>query len=175
MSYKGTKAPTVVGNKFALGNNGGRPTKYNDDMPKKVEEYLSTCVDEEYIVDKGGGRTAIGTRVNLPTLAGAALYLGVDKETITEWTKIHKEFSVVINVLRQAQESVLVNKGLSGDYHPLIAKVLLTKHGYSDKQEIDHTTKGESIKEYPDTNLDRIADEVVKKLKAKKTKNEIRA
>ena len=46
-------------------------------------------------------------------------------------------FSNIFEKLMSEQEKVLVNKGLTGDYNSTIAKLILTKHGYSDKQDID--------------------------------------
>ena len=37
------------------------------------------------------------------------------------------------------QEKDLINKGLTGDFNSTITKLILTKHGYSDKQDIDHS------------------------------------
>ncbi|WP_415843310.1 terminase small subunit [Xenorhabdus thuongxuanensis] len=39
----------------------------------------------------------------------------------------------------------LINKGLTGDFNSTIAKMMLTKHGYSDKQEIDHRSPDGSM------------------------------
>jgi len=43
------------------------------------------------------------------------------------------------------QERKLICNGLMGDFNPAITKMMLTKHGYSDKMETDITTKGQSI------------------------------
>ena len=40
---------------------------------------------------------------------------------------------------------MLINGGLMGDFNASIAKVMMTKHGYSDKQEIDNTSSDGSM------------------------------
>jgi hypothetical protein len=44
-----------------------------------------------------------------------------------------------------AQASQPIQNGLVNNYNSTITKLMLTKHGYSDKQEIDHSSKGERI------------------------------
>lgn len=114
---------------------GGRPTLYSPEILTKTEEYINSC--EDYKDEKG-------KNVNLPTLEGLSYFLKVHKDTINEWRKVHEEFSVVIGDLLAKQARQLVNKGLSGDYNPTIAKVLLTKHGY--REGTDVTSDGKAIK-----------------------------
>lgn len=78
-------------------------------------------------------------KVKLPTIEGLAVYLGVHRDTIYEWSKLYPEFSDILEELRATQADRLMNNGLSGDYNSTIAKVLLTKHGYNDKQELQHS------------------------------------
>jgi DNA-binding transcriptional regulator YiaG len=131
-------------------NKGGRPTIYNEELLEKAREYLNASEDEEE--QQMIGLSAKGTelfknklRVNLPSIEGLSRFLGVSRETIYAWEKEKEEFSDIINNLRAKQAEALINKGLSGDYNSTIAKVLLTKHGYTDKIESDVTSKGESI------------------------------
>lgn len=132
---------------------GGRPTEYSKDILDKVQAYLKLCEDEieEYHKTRGDKSDSYDriVRVKLPSIEGLAFYLKINKDTIYDWCKIHKEFSDVIDDLRSMQADRLINSGLSGDYNPTIAKVLLTKHGYIDKQETDITTKGEKIESNP--------------------------
>lgn len=118
-----------------------RPTDYNKDIVKKVKQYLEDSVDDE--IQQTIGMSAKGTElfknkviVNIPTIEGLAVYLSVHRDTIYEWEKEYKEFSDILAKLRAKQATELINKGLSGDYNSTIAKVLLTKHGYRDSQEV---------------------------------------
>ena len=42
-----------VGNKYALGNNGGRPRIYNtpEELEKKIQDYFNHCDQEEESVN----------------------------------------------------------------------------------------------------------------------------
>jgi DNA-binding XRE family transcriptional regulator len=84
-------------------------------------------------------------KVNLPSVEGLALALGISRNTIYDWESEHPEFSDIINVLRAKQAVKLLNSGLSGEYNPFIAKALLSKHGYSEKQEISHEIKSKQV------------------------------
>lgn len=120
---------------------GGRPTEYDSSIVKDVLAYIESRQDTTDVL--GDNKPVVVQNVNLPTIEGLALFLGIHKDTIYEWEKIHKEFSDVITRVRNAQAERLINKGLSGAYNPQIAKVLLTKHGYVDKQEVDNTLHGD--------------------------------
>lgn len=118
----------------------GRPTKYGPDILKKTEEYLSICKDGyERVLQSEKKRSVMYThkfRVKLPTIGGLARYLHIRRETIWDWAKKIPEFSNVIGELMAEQEDRLINNGISGDYNPTIAKVLLTKHGYREGHEM---------------------------------------
>lgn len=121
----------------------GRPSKYTTDMPKRVVEYVDSCVDEVYDYHKTQGMTSNTferrLRVNIPTLEGLATYLGVNRDTLQEWRKEHKEFSVSFDYLLREQAQKLMVGGLSGDYNPTIAKLILSaNHGM--KERVDATT-----------------------------------
>lgn len=80
--------------------------------------------------------------VKLPMLEGLALHLHVHKDTIQEWKKVHPDFSVLIEEILTRQAMALVNNGLSGEYSHTIAKVMLVKHGYIDRQDSENKHKG---------------------------------
>ncbi len=124
----------------------GRPTKYSEEMLQKTQEYINECEDKYEIVPVDGDEKQTRTihKVNLPTIEGLAYNLKVNKTTIYEWCKSHEDFSNVIDDLMAKQAKMLVSKGLSGDYSQVIAKVLLTKHGY--REGLEHTGKeGEAL------------------------------
>lgn len=127
-----------------------RPIEYNEEFViEKAMEYIASCEDEWVQVVSAETKDATmfkeRLKVKMPTMEGLALYLGIHRDTLYDWAKKYPQFSDVLEHLRAKQADRLINNGLSGDYNPTIAKVLLTKHGYTDKQEIDHTTQGEKI------------------------------
>ena len=148
-----------------------RPTDYNENTIKFTQDYLDSCVDteEDYTKSQGDKSSSYERliRVKLPTIEGLAVYLGVNKTTIYEWESRYPEFSNVLAQLRSKQAETLINKGLSGDYNPIISKLLLMKHGYAEKTETDVTTKGESINTPVDTDIEEIAKRVSDELKKK--------
>lgn len=124
---------------------GGRPTKY--DPIKTIEqarEYLDffkpSITQEE--------RTKADIDEILPTKEGLAIFLGVHRDTIYDWSKGEEaddegnltaddkpEFSDIVDELMSRQAVSLFNKGLMGVYNPTMAKLGLTKHGYSDRMD----------------------------------------
>lgn len=134
----------------------GRPTKYSKGILKKSERYIKSCTDEfkrtiieETIKNKGNKKVktrkiqAIKTRlvVKLPKAEGLALFLGVTRSTLYEWAKDHEEFSDILEKINQIQADRVINEALAGNYNPLIAKLLLGKHGYKDRSDITSDDK----------------------------------
>jgi hypothetical protein len=99
-----------------------RPKERTEEVIDKAEEY----VNGGYSVDE-----------LVPTIAGLALYIGKRRSTIYEWVKECSRFSDIVAKVMEAQEKGLIKGGLAGDYNASIAKLMLTKHGYSDKQETE--------------------------------------
>ena len=128
---------------------GGRPTKYlGQETLDKAEEYIQQAVDS---FTKGEPKV-----VNLPKSEGLALYLEVNHDTLYEWAKKHKEFSDILKKVNSIQAERVINQALAGNYNPLIAKLLLGKHGYSDRTDI--TTGGAKITGFNYTQLDETND-----------------
>jgi hypothetical protein len=127
----------------------GRPTEYSPKVLKDARAYLAECEDEEYDWTKTDGAQSTSyehrVKVKLPSIEGLARHLKVHRDTLYEWEKQHVEFSDILEQVRAIQAERLINKGLSGDYNPTITKLMLTKHGYSDKQETDLTSGGKPL------------------------------
>lgn len=119
---------------------GGRPTEYKEEYCQKVDEYLKTCVDEieEFHKTRGDKSDTFDRiiKVNLPTVEGLAQYLDVSRRVIFKWADEHEEFMHSLEKLNEAQKSALLAKGLSGEYNPTIAKLILSSnHDMKDKSE----------------------------------------
>lgn len=107
---------------------GGRPVEYNAvTIAKGVAKYVVDCKKQHY----------------LPTIEGLAVHLCVARATLYVWADTYPEFSDIFEQLKSAQASQLLQNGLVGTYNSTITKLMLTKHGYTDKQDI--TTDGKAL------------------------------
>ena len=111
----------------------GRPTNYTKEILRKAKEYLNLP------------RTT-DTEEQIPTVEGLSLCIGVSRATIYNWIKEgekeKKEFLDTVEKVLAKQGQSLINKGLSGDFAPTIAKLLLSSnHGMREKTEIEHDIK----------------------------------
>ncbi len=97
-----------------------RPTKLTDELTAKAAEYLDRYEELEEPV---------------PSVAGLACFLKVARSSIYLWSKGEGPFSDIVDDIHSKQEQKLLTGGLLGNYNPSIAKLMLTKHGYSDKQQ----------------------------------------
>lgn len=99
----------------------GRPSKYSDELCRKARAYVN------------GGYEACGDAV--PQIAGLALELGISRDTVYQWAADpeKQEFSDIVANCMSAQERKLVNGALLGIMNPTISKLLLVKHGHSER------------------------------------------
>lgn len=113
---------------------GGRPTIYSDEMVRKARLYV-----------KGGFKNPEEPGEDpevIPTVEGLAYLLGISVETCYVWAKEEgkEEFSEVLAELKKKQARILLSGGLAGGYSPVISKLLLvSKHGYEDKSQVEHS------------------------------------
>ena len=122
-------------NKAVAKGAGGRPSDYGDDVLNKSFEYLH------------GGFKDAGDVV--PSVAGLACYLGKSRRVMYTWADAHAEFMHMLDEITTAQERMLVNGGLLNAYNPTISKLMMAKHGYSDKIEQDVTSNGQTVGSAP--------------------------
>lgn len=112
-------------NLFGLGNNGGRPPKYEtpEELQKKCTEYFESAIKLEEKI----------------TITGLALFLGFDSRQSLYDYKEKKAFSYIIKNAMLTVENSYESKGTNFDIFAL------KNMGWTDKQEIDHTTKGNEV------------------------------
>lgn len=108
----------------------GRPTKYSEGMQAKADNYVAHPEDYDDVV---------------PTAAGLSLVLGVNKDTLYEWAKVHEVFSDTLKALNSVQEKRLINGSLMSDYNATISKLMLANHGYREKSEVDNKSSDGSM------------------------------
>lgn len=120
-------------------NKGGQPTKLNEGFLAKADEYLDTWEE-------------VGDLI--PSVAGLAVFTRVSRDSIYEWLKrkpapvsddIYKRYSDILSQLIAIQEQRLLNGGLGGTMNATIAKLVLHKHNYSDRAEVDNTSSDGSM------------------------------
>jgi hypothetical protein len=123
----------------------GRPTTYSEEMLDKAKEYLASCEDIE-TEREVGQKIEYRLNVKLPTIQGLAVYLGVSRDSIYEWSSKYPEFSDTIEQIITAQADKLINQGLAGNYNSTIAKLMLSSnHNMREKSDTDVTTGGNPV------------------------------
>lgn len=115
-----------------------RPTKYNKAILERANEYLQSFLELEIVKEAKGADDAKGDLALFPTVAGLSLHLEISRDTIYEWDKDEEkaEFSDILGQIQALQEYSLLHGGIRGLFNPIITKLMLTKHGYSDKREL---------------------------------------
>jgi hypothetical protein len=99
----------------------GRPTDWSEEIEEQAWDYIKTYASEH---DHA-----------VPSIVGLCSVLGRGKTTIYTWAEDeNKQFRDILDAIKEKQELVTFNKSLKGEYNATIAKLLLGKHGYHDKQ-----------------------------------------
>lgn len=129
-------------------NKVGRPSQLTPELISKAAMYLTDYTSNGDIV---------------PTVAGLACYLDIPRSSIYNYKGQSNELLDTLEKLEQIQESKLVNGGLMGDFNATIAKLMLSNHGYSEKQQIDNTSSDGSM-----TPITLTPDEVIERMKEKR-------
>jgi hypothetical protein len=105
---------------------GGRPTTCTDDITQAAWDYAN------------GGWEKVGHA--FPSVVGLCDVLNTAKSTVYDWSNTEGfEFSDILAAIKSKQELVAFNRSITGEYNATIAKLLLGKHGYHDKQDNNNT------------------------------------
>jgi hypothetical protein len=138
--------PAPKGNKYALGNKGGQPTKYRPEYCEKIIEFFTvqpqqTVYKRTYFSD---GRIKSEEPVilpeQLPTFQKFADSIGVTVSTLWEWEKNIEEFSKAYARAKQLQEHIWLVNGMSNLYNSQFAQFFGKNClGYKDTQNIEVT------------------------------------
>ncbi len=146
----------------------GRPTKY---YPEICQELIDWFDQEPYedieIPHYKNGEVSWNDKKRvprqLPTLRNFARSKKICISTIYNWIdekhdSFHPEFlEAYSKCVKSGQKEFLIQNGLAGCWNPLFTKfVAVNMTDLTDKQEIDHTSKGEKIQDSDET-LRRLA------------------
>lgn len=122
------------GNKFAVGNKGGRNTLYKESVCDEMRKFYAR---DKVIV--------LANKIipnELPTVEGFAIKLGVSRDTLYEWAKVHEEFSDTMSFCKLITKEFLVQNGLRGLYATNFAIFVATNMtDLKSKQEEDNSNK----------------------------------
>ncbi len=118
---------------------GGRPTKYNDKMPKAIEEALAS------------GKS----------VTQFAAQIGVNRSSIYEWAQHHEEFSAALSRGQEASQAYWESELQSMMYDrnvnaPLVKLYFANRFNWHDKAEVDNKSSDGSM-----SGVDRVQIEVV--------------
>jgi hypothetical protein len=110
-------------------NLGGRPTDY---LPEYCDDIVNWFLDESV--------------VPLPLFADYAIKLGVSRETLHEWRRVHPEFSDAYKKAKAIQKARWIKGSLQGKFNPAFT-IFFGKNVFkwTDKQEINATVTVEDL------------------------------
>lgn len=109
----------------------GRPTAYKEEYFDLASKYLS---DDESVNYLSYGHA-------IPSVVGLTRVIGVARSTMYKWAEEEGHpFSDILTQNGEFQELSTLNGALNGSLNAQIAKLVLGKHGYHDKQ--DNTLSG---------------------------------
>jgi len=102
----------------------GRPTIYTPEFLELAHSYINDFKSTE--------------DTPIPMIVGLAKHLGIARSTIYAWAEEEgkEEFSDILEEIMESQELILFAGGLTNKFNATMTKLGLTKHGYSDKQEL---------------------------------------
>lgn len=113
------------------GKKVGRPSGYTETVQQMADDYVVN--HEELQGDL------------VPSHAGLCCYLGISRECGYEWGRNFVSFSDTLKAISVKQENKLINGALGNAYNSTIAKLMLANHGYSEKQDVNHTSSDGSM------------------------------
>lgn len=114
-------------------NLGGRPSEYT----QKIYDIALAYLDN------------FNTKHNhrIPSVVGLCKILKQGSSTLYNWANsehhlYHEEFSYIMGMIKDYQHFELVDQGLGKKFDSSVARLILYKHGYSEKKETELSGKG---------------------------------
>jgi len=111
----------------------GRPTKYTPEVITEINEYLKFAVPEN---------------MKIPTIEGIALKIGVNRDTLYEWAKVHPAFSDTLEEVKTRQKEILQEIGIFGGKEinaTIVSLLLKVNHDMIETSKTDITSGGKPI------------------------------
>ena len=71
---------------------GGRPSEYTPEVIEQINEYMEEAIPQN---------------MKIPTVEGIALKLGINRDTLYEWAKVHPEFSDTLARMKMKQKETV--------------------------------------------------------------------
>lgn len=120
----------------------GRPTIYTTEMLDEAFEYLRLFDIPQH------EREGLVSQEVIPTVVGLCRHIKRSKSTVYSWLKDDDkgDFLDIVSAIEESQHISLVSGGLASTFNPMITKLILSKHGYSEKMEVDNTSSDGSHK-----------------------------
>ena len=123
----------------------GRPTKYKPEYCQAIIDYFDVepYTIKDMTITKSDGTQIDKTEeeaINIPMLYKFAMKLGVNIDTLYEWARVHKEFSVALNTARECQLNVLIQNALRDNYSSYFA-FQMAKNMFGWRDKVEHTGK----------------------------------
>lgn len=116
----------------------GNESNYRPEYANQIFfKYIQQCElsHNPFIVQEGTNLLPI-KRLQVPMVEGYAAYIGVPRKQLRRWASMYPEFYEAMKQLKDLQKMYLINNGLSGNYNPMITKVMLmNNHNMVDKSE----------------------------------------
>lgn len=117
----------------------GRPSKYKVEYCEQIIDYFSKepYHNEKLIKTNRDGTTEEKLQEvanDLPLISGFATMIGVHRDTINEWARIHPEFSDSLKRAKDLQRSMLITNGLRGNYSTTFA--IFTAKNITDMRDV---------------------------------------
>jgi hypothetical protein len=104
-----------------------RPTKYTPALLEKANRYL---LEYERLI---------------PSHQDLCLHLDISDATLYRWADEKAEFKEILAKVKQMQFVVAMDGGLGGDMNANLVKLLMGKHGLSEKSQVDQTSSDGSM------------------------------
>ena len=151
INHDGRKVTVIPATAFKvrIKSRPGRPTKYNPKFCRWVIEYFQESNPVLAIVDDPGGKGGTQTKletIRIPTVRGFASSIGVNQDTIYEWSKQYVDFSEAFARACAIQDGIIEELALAGRIGKGIGELyFLNRLGYKDSRQLDITSGGEKL------------------------------